>query len=339
MGQGAGAGSAPAMVRLTDLLRSAWGLPSPELTPASRGADRDTFLCHVRDASGTRYLARLRRGPLNRAALRLPQFMRARGEPAFLAPLPARNGALFLTTPAGALTLHPRIDGLDGFARPLNAPAWRQLGRALRALHEADLPPDLRADLPRETFTAASCTALRRIMASHPGVAADPLQQQMHDLLRHQRPALDWLLRQTATLAPSLRARSLPLHPCHGDLHAGNVLVDARGQLHLIDWDTLLLAPRERDLMFIGAGVAGRWQGTGEAAWFYAGYGAWQPDASAIAFYRCERIVADLVDYCGQITDAAAGHDRTTALAELRRQLAPGPELRIARRTVAALPP
>ena len=89
--------------------------------------------------------------------------------------------------------------------------------------------------------------------------------------------------------------------------------------------------------MFIGAGVAGHWQAPQECAWFQEGYGRTRPDPPAIAYYRCERIIADVLDYCGQIAGADVGQDRAFALAELRRQLAPGPELRIARASVAAL--
>ena len=56
------------------------------------------------------------------------------------------------------------------------------------------------------------------------------------------------------------------------------------------DW-IARLAPRERDLMFIGAGVAGHWRDAQEAIWFYEGYGPQQPDAQAMAYYRCERRV------------------------------------------------
>ena len=83
------------------------------------------------------------------------------------------------------------------------------------------------------------------------------------------------------------------------DIHAGKDACICR------DW-IARLAPRERDLMFIGAGVAGHWRDAQEAAWFYEGYGPQQPDAQAMAYYRCERIVADVVDYCEQIM----GEDR-----------------------------
>jgi spectinomycin phosphotransferase len=40
---------------------------------------------------------------------------------------------------------------------------------------------------------------------------------------------------------------------CHGDPHLGNVLIADR--LYLIDWDDVLLAPREQDLMFMLGGM------------------------------------------------------------------------------------
>jgi len=47
---------------------------------------------------------------------------------------------------------------------------------------------------------------------------------------------------------------------CHCDIHAGNVLISEEGagtRLHVIDWDEPALAPKERDLMFVGAGLPG----------------------------------------------------------------------------------
>jgi Ser/Thr protein kinase RdoA (MazF antagonist) len=42
---------------------------------------------------------------------------------------------------------------------------------------------------------------------------------------------------------------------CHADLHTWNVLVDSVGDLWIADWDEAVLAPRERDLMFVVGGI------------------------------------------------------------------------------------
>jgi len=69
-----------------------------------------------------------------------------------------------------------------------------------------------------------------------------------------------------------------------------------------VDWDTLLFAPKERDLMFIGAGIGD----TGrtpfeEQALFYQGYGPVVINQDAIAYYRFVRIIEDIGEYCEHI--------------------------------------
>lgn len=69
-----------------------------------------------------------------------------------------------------------------------------------------------------------------------------------------------------------------------------------------MDWDTLVFAPKERDLMFIGAGIGD----TGrtpfeEEALFYQGYGPVGINQDAIAYYRFERIIEDIGEYCKHI--------------------------------------
>ncbi len=39
---------------------------------------------------------------------------------------------------------------------------------------------------------------------------------------------------------------------CHSDIHAGNVLIDQSNAIYIVDWDAPIMAPKERDLMFIG---------------------------------------------------------------------------------------
>ena len=66
---------------------------------------------------------------------------------------------------------------------------------------------------------------------------------------------------------------------CHADLHAGNILIDANGAFYLVDWDTLILAPKERDLMYAGGGQFGEARTPQqEEALFYQGYGQTQID-------------------------------------------------------------
>jgi spectinomycin phosphotransferase len=111
--------------------------------------------------------------------------------------------------------------------------------------------------------------------------------------------------------------------------------VSSEGDLHLVDWDTVILAPKERDLMFVGGGVAGVWNDPHEAHLFYSGYGPCTVDPLALAYYRCERIVQDIAVTCTQLLESTTGGEgRAQFLADLTSQFDRGNVIEIAWRTV-----
>ena len=75
----------------------------------------------------------------------------------------------------------------------------------------------------------------------------------------------------------------------HGEPHAGNVMRTGAGRV-LVDWDTVALAPPERDLWMLVAG------GT-DAADLYAQATGTQLDAVALDFFRLAWDLADLAEY------------------------------------------
>jgi len=130
------------------------------------------------------------------------------------------------------------------------------------------------------------------------------------------------------------------LHLCHTDLHAGNLLMGNDGGLHLIDWDGLSLAPRERDLMFIGGAVGGRW-GRENPLGFEEGYGSDRSDPRWIAWYRHWRILQDLIEF-QQVLLGSDGEERSPPLRRqslhfLSEQFAPGNVFDAAERVYRAL--
>ncbi len=57
------------------------------------------------------------------------------------------------------------------------------------------------------------------------------------------------------------------------------------------------LAPKERDLMFIGRGVGNAWNQRYEEALFFEGYGKTYINRDLLAYYLHERILEDVVDF------------------------------------------
>jgi Ser/Thr protein kinase RdoA (MazF antagonist) len=90
-----------------------------------------------------------------------------------------------------------------------------------------------------------------------------------------------------------LAAEPFPRVLCHTDLHTWNVLVDAGRRPWIVDWDEAVLAPPERDLMFVvGGGIGHGLVGPGDTDAFFQGYGRYNGMAdwfALVASFRGDR--------------------------------------------------
>ena len=299
--------------RIAAHLRAAYALPAARITFLPLGADANTAVYRVEDASGAPYFFKLRLGNFHETSLLVPQFLHERGVRQVIPPVKTLAGALWarmdLDEPDSSVStvLYPFITGTDGWDSPLTAAQFREFGAALRGVHSAPLPADLRARIAAETFSDRFREQVRAYQSQAEGTAfADPIAAEMASVLRARRREIDHAVRRAGELAALLLAQDpgspeLPFVLCHSDIHGGNLLLAADGSLYIIDWDEPILAPKERDLMFIGAGIGGVWDTPREEALFYAGYGAAPVNRSAIAYYRYERIIQDIAAFCDQI--------------------------------------
>jgi spectinomycin phosphotransferase len=119
---------------------------------------------------------------------------------------------------------------------------------------------------------------------------------------------------------------------CHSDLHAANILISKTGDLYIVDWDNPIFAPVERDLMFIGGAQYGaRRTSQEEVALFYHGYGPTRVNPKALAYYRYERIVQDIAEYCKQLLlTTEGGKDREQSLIYIKANFLPNNTIDIA---------
>jgi spectinomycin phosphotransferase len=149
--------------------------------------------------------------------------------------------------------------------------------------------------------------------------------------LKTKRSEILKFIARTEDLAQQLQTRYFELVVCHSDLHAGNLLI-AESKFFIVDWDNPILAPKERDLMFVGGGQMNNWcSPREEETLFYRGYGEARVDSVALSYYRFERIIQDIAAYCEQLllTDEG-GEDREQALQYLASNFLPNGVLEIA---------
>ncbi|MGA7672004.1 MAG: aminoglycoside phosphotransferase family protein [Nitrolancea sp.] len=319
--------------KITDHIRSEFGLTVESLEFLPIGADADTAVYRA-ITNETLYFVKLRGGDFDEMTIVVPHFLETHGISQLIAPIPTNDGHLWTSLDRFAVILSPFVSAQDGFSVEMSDEQWVELGRALKRIHHAELPYEVAARLPHETYSDQWRDKVREYQQMLDGTFPDVVSAQLAELMRDRRDVIDELLRRAEQLAGEMRSRSSAFVLCHGDLHGGNILIDAQGALFIVDWDTLILAPKERDLMFIGAGIGKGWDDPRGIEHFYQGYGADEIDSIGIAYYRYERIVEDIAAYCEEILESdPSSQDRLVGLNRLSRQFLSNDVIDIAFRT------
>ncbi|MBK8027444.1 MAG: phosphotransferase [Chloroflexi bacterium] len=98
--------------------------------------------------------------------------------------------------------------------------------------------------IPQETFSPYWRERVREFC----GLARltkfdDPVAAALAALLQEKGREIGALVDHAERLAEVLQTRDLPFVVCHADIHAGNVHITPVGDLYVVDWDTMILAP------------------------------------------------------------------------------------------------
>lgn len=301
-----------------------YGLAAAQIVFLPIGADKDTAVYRVIAQDRTAYFLKLRRGETEETSAILPKFLGDQGVKQAIAPIETIGQRLTSSFEHYRLILFPFVEGRSGFDVELSDRNWADLGIGLRAIHNVAVPPAILRQLQRETYSAHWRETVKATLAEIDAETVDPIAAKLAEFLRVKHDEILNIVDRAERLVTGLQGRSTEFVLCHADIHAGNVLIDAKDDLYIVDWDTAILAPKERDLMFIGAGVGGTWNKAKDEALFYQGYGQTKTDQAAIAYYRYERIVEDIAVTSQQICSTDIGRDdRDQGLLQLTRQFAP----------------
>ena len=323
--------------RIISYLQREYGLQVAQLEFLPLGADMGTAVYRVVADDGTVYFLKLRKG-FEEITVTVPLFLQSQGVQEIISPLETKSKQGWADFSEYKLILYPFIEGKDGFERELTDSHRKTLGAALQEIHTAKIPSTLERKIPKETFDPKWRESLRlfqRQVENHSH--KDPTAVKLVEFMKSRRDEITHLIERTEELASKLQAQPLQFVLCHTDLHGGNILIRTDVQmpiLYIVDWDNPLLAPKERDLMFIGGGIDPIWKSEREEAVFYAGYGKTEINVAAMAYYRYERIIEDLAVIAEHLllTDEG-GADRERSYRWFTSNFDPGSTIEIAENT------
>jgi spectinomycin phosphotransferase len=315
-------------------LQVQYGLRVTELTFLPLGADVNTAVYRVVTYDGTAYFLKLRKG-FDEITVSVPLFLKAQGIQAIIIPFETESKKLWADFDDFKMILYPLIEGQDGFDMELTDHHRRSLGAALKGIHTAQVPAALKRLIPKETFSPQWRESVKTFqMQVENNAFDDPTAAKLVEFMNSKRDEITRLVERTEQLTSELQSKPLEFVLCHTDIHGGNILISDKDKLYIVDWDNPILAPKERDLMFIGGGIDEIWKSKREEAVFYEGYRKTEINLSALAYYRYERVIEDLAVICEQLllTDEG-GADRERSYGWFTSNFEPGNTIEIAEKT------
>lgn len=266
------------------------------------GADPNASVYKVQASDQKTYFVKLKRGYFHDVNIEILELLQMAGVQQLILPIKTVKGKQIQQAGDFTLIVYPFVQGQDGFSCSLTDDQWISLGRALRQVHEVDVPESLKTRIRREDFSPKWRDVVRSLYAHIDAVSTDDeVALNLWKFLRENKSIIQQLVDRSEQFSQKARNHPLKFVLCHSDIHGGNVLVNGKEVLYIVDWDDPILAPKERDLMFIGGGVGNVWNKPYEERLFYQGYGKTDVDWTLLAYYRYERIVEDIAEYIQEL--------------------------------------
>lgn len=294
--------SPPSEQRIMECLNTYYGVKVIALTFLPLGADMDASIYKAETQEQHSYFIKLKRGHHPDISIAIMELLQHAKIQQIIPPLKTIHGQA--AQPIGDFTLivSPFVEGQDGFSRSLTDEQWLILGKTLRQIHDIGVPLPIQHRIRRETYSPKWREIVRSL---YPHLEAEPTGDEVAVnllvFMKENLVAIQRLVDRAKKLAKKLHNEPTPFVLCHSDIHGGNILINKNNNPYIVDWDEPIMAPKERDLMFIGGGVGNVWSNPLEEALFYKGYGKTEVNRTIVAYYRHERIVEDMAIYSQSI--------------------------------------
>ncbi len=260
------------------------------------GLDYNAGVYHVVSEQDAAYLLKVTSRPLYEPQCLVPRYLNDQGITSVVAPVPTTGGALWTSIDEWTVIVYPFIDG-DTSWTGMTDEQWKQVGTIFQQIHRVMVPSEGFELLRKETFDPSEYTRWVHAFESQHAHEQDgerPWQRALRSCWMSNRSTIYSALAILETLGNVLQRRSLPYVICHADLHPANLLRDGHGRVFVIDWDEVMLAPKERDFLFVKISSADSETLPGTPA-FFQGYDQTEIDWTALTYYRYERVVQDLI--------------------------------------------
>jgi spectinomycin phosphotransferase len=259
------------------------------------GNDSSAWAYRVDAENKSSYFLKIRKEISNRAGLFAPRFLKDNGIRQVIAPLSTKTQELWANVDEFAFILYPFIIGNEAMKIGMTDAQWTEFGATLKRIHTTELTGSTLQYVMQESFTPKWGSLAKTL---HEQVNArnydDPYQRQLAIFWKENNEKIQTLIKRAEILGKRLQHANLEFVLCHADIHTANILITQKQNMFIVDWDDTLLAPKERDLMFV---LGEDTVETREEQLFFKGYGRMEINPLALAYYGYEWCVQEIGDF------------------------------------------
>jgi len=287
--------------RIISTLRDNFSIPAVGVKFLPLGLDSSAWSYRV-EAENSVYFLKLRKEIPNPAGILIPRFLKEQGIQQVMAPLPTKDGEAWAIANDFYFILYPFITGKRVMDVGMSDVHWVEFGSVLKRLHTTKPTPELLSQIKRETFIPKQLAFDKELHAQvKTRKYNDPFQKELAEFWLENYGTISTILERTEALAKRMRETDLEFVLCHADIHTANLLLSDDDKIFIVDWDETMLAPKERDLLFVMGSIfndisGGRWEQL-----FFEGYGETEVDPLALAYYRYDWCVEDIGEFAKDV--------------------------------------
>jgi spectinomycin phosphotransferase len=276
-------------------LREYYSIPVVGVDFLPIGNDASAWAYRIDTEIQGAYFLKIRKEISNSAGFFVPRLLQDHGIAQVLAPLPTKEQEVWFRVEDFFLILYPFVNGKEAMKVGMTDAQWTEFGSVLKRIHATELPSDISQYVRRETFIPKWSNLAKEL---HEGLNIqdfdDPYQKELAAFWKENSKTIQTLIEQAEKIGKHLQQANLEFVLCHADIHTANILLTGEQDMFIVDWDDTLLAPKERDLMFV---LGEDTIQTREEQRFFGGYGNVEINQLALAYYRYEWCVQEIGDF------------------------------------------
>lgn len=312
-------------LNLRNFIQKQYGLKIAKIEELAWGADVQSRLFRIDTDNKSSFFLKSSTRSLEESALWLIDIFSKNNVEHIIKPIPSLSCQSWSSYENHNLVLFPYIDGVNGYEKALTKTQWIEFGKTIKQIQSIPIKPEFNNHIAIENYAdiwrEMVITYLNQFQSQ---IFERLVCKELAKFLLEHESVIRIIVNRAEILAQKLKNKAQVYVINHADLHAGNILITS-DQFFIVDWDAPVLALKERDLMFIGAGLGFLTMiPKDEEKYFYQGYGQTKLDIEGIAYYRYERIIQDIAAFSQQILDENGNENELSqALIYLRSNFAP----------------